>query len=151
MLLLVALLCGFIVWSDGKDNIDGTQLTHYEYTVSNGYSGRRVTFMIEQKDSIVVAKVKDCSMLLDTCMVDSECEAPRELLETIGKMLVDAKVYKWENHYTNPDVFDGDSWSMDVAFGKQLFWSGGYMAWPNNDPTSEINSMIYKACNPKEE
>ncbi|MBQ3832719.1 MAG: hypothetical protein II815_06045, partial [Bacteroidales bacterium] len=76
-------------------------------------------------------------------------DVPRETLVEIGEMLVKAKVQNWESSYTNRDVFDGDSWSMDVKFGKDLIWSGGYMAWPDNDPTREINKIICNLCKPQ--
>ena len=95
------------------------------------------------------ATTRLCNFIIDSCDVYSVSDVPRETLVEIGEMLVKAKVQNWESSYTNRDVFDGDSWSMDVKFGKDLIWSGGYMAWPDNDPTREINKIICNLCKPQ--
>ena len=140
----------------GNSGLKGEDITFYEYHIRNGYSGQSIEYNICLKDSVVIASYKNCNMLMmrdDTipCEEYVARDVPRETLVKIGEMLVKAKVQNWESYYTNRDVFDGDSWSMDVKFGKELIWSGGYMAWPDNDPTREINKIIYNLCKPQDE
>lgn len=139
-----------------NNGLKGEDITYYEYHIGNGYSGQSYEFIIYLKDSVVIASYKSCNMLMmrdDTIPCEEYVlrDVPRETLVKIGEMLVKAKVQNWESHYTNRDVFDGDSWSMNVKFGKELIWSGGYMAWPDNDPTHEINKIIYNLCKPQDD
>ena len=149
--IAVILLCSCFYFSGDKNKLNGNDLTYYHYKVHNGYSGMSREYEIEYKDSVVRATMRDCNFLIDSCDVYSANDVPRATLVEIGEMLVKTKVQNWESHYTNRDVFDGDSWSMDVKFGKDLLWSGGYMAWPDNDPTHEINNIIYELCKPQKE
>ena len=149
--IIILLLCSCFYFRDDSKKLNGNDLTYYHYKVHNGYSGISIEYEIAYKDSVVTATMRDCNMLIDSCDVYSVSNVPREKLVEIGEMLVKAKVQNWESNYTNRDVFDGDSWSMDVKFGKDLFWSGGYMAWPDNDPTHEINKIIYNLCKPQNE
>ena len=148
-LIAVIALCSFLYFSGDKNKLNGGDLTYYHYKVHNGYSGMSIEYEIVFKDSIVTATVRDCNFLIDSCDVYSVSDVPREKMDEIGEMLLGAKLQNWEHSYSNPDVFDGDSWSLDVKFGKDLFWSSGYMAWPDNDPTREINKIIYSLCKPK--
>lgn len=150
-IVVVLLLCSFFYISDDGKKLNGSDLTYYHYKVHNGYSGMSREYEIAYKDSVVTATIRDCNFLIDSCDVYSTSEVPREKLTEIGEMLVKAKVQNWESNYTNRDVFDGDSWSIDVKFGNTLIWSGGYMAWPDNDPTHEINKIIYSLCKPQKE
>lgn len=147
--IIVLLLCSCFYFNEDKNGLKGSDLTYYHYKVHNGYSGMSLEYEIEYKDSTVTATMRDCNFLIDSCIVYSVSDVPREKLTEIGEMLVNAKVQNWESNYTNRDVFDGDSWSIDIKFGKDLFWSSGYMAWPDNDPTYEINKIIYSLCKPQ--
>lgn len=149
--IAVLFLCSSVYFYGDKNNLNANELTYYHYKIHNGYSGMSREYEIEYKDSVVTATMRDCNFLIDSCDVYSVSNVPREKLLEIGEMLVKAKVQNWESHYTNRDVFDGDSWSMDVKFGKNLIWSGGYMAWPDNDPTRTINKIIYDLCKPQNE
>jgi hypothetical protein len=149
--IAVVLLCSCFYFSGDKNKLNSNDLVRYYYKIHNGYSGISREYEIEYKDSIVTATMRDCNFLIDSCDVYSTNDVPRETLVEIGEMLIKAKVQNWESSYTNRDVFDGDSWSMDVKFGKDLIWSSGYMAWPDNDPTHEINKIIYNLCKPQKE
>ena len=146
---VILLLCSCFYFSGDKNKLNANEFTYYHYRVHNGYSGMSRECEIEYKDSVVTATMRDCNFIIDSCDVYSVSDVPRETLVEIGEMLVKAKVQNWESSYTNRDVFDGDSWSMDVKFGKDLIWSGGYMAWPDNDPTREINKIICNLCKPQ--
>jgi len=147
----ILLLCSCFYFSGDKNKLNANDLVRYYYKVHNGYSGFSREYEIVYADSIVTATVRDCNFLIDSCDVYTASDVPRETMVEIGEMLIKAKVQNWESGYTNPDVFDGDSWSMDVKFGKDLIWSGGYMAWPDDDPTHEINKIIYNLCKPQKE
>lgn len=138
-----------------NSGIKGEDITFYEYHIGNGYSGQSYEYSIYLKDSVVIASVKMCNMLMmreDTipCEEHVVSDVPREKLVQVGKLLLDAKVQKWENFYTNPDVFDGDNWSMSARFGKISYHSSGYMNWPDKAPFREINGIIAEVCLPKE-
>ena len=137
------LLCSCFCLTDDGNKLKADDLTYYYYKIHNGYSGFSREYEIVYKDSVVTATVRDCNMLLDSCDVHSVSNVPREKLIEIGEMLVKAKVQNWESSYSEPNVFDGDSWSFDVKFGKKMYWSSGYMAWPKDDPTHKINKIIY--------
>ncbi|MBO4615016.1 MAG: hypothetical protein J5709_07860 [Bacteroidales bacterium] len=147
----ILLLCSCFYFSGDKNKLNANDLVRYYYKVHNGYSGFSREYEIVYADSIVTATVRDCNFLIDSCDVYTASDVPRETMVEIGEMLIKAKVQNWESSYTNPDVFDGDSWSIDVKFGKDLIWSGGYMAWPDDDPTHEINKIIYNLCKPQKE
>ena len=151
-IVIVAALGVCMSFCSVDNGLKGEKLSFYEYHVGNGYSGRSYEYSIYLKDTTVVASIKECNYLMmdanDTipCKEHVVSGVPREMLDTIGKLLVDANVHRWESHYTNPDVMDGDSWSITVAFGDEKYWSGGYMAWPKGDPTRTINEMICRVC-----
>ena len=146
----ILLLCSCAIFSGDKNKLNANDLVRYYYKVHNGYSGMSREYEIEYKDSVVIATMRDCNFIIDSCEVYTVSDVPRETMVEIGEMLINAKVQNWEHSYTNRDVFDGDSWSMDVKFGKDLMWSSGYMAWPDNDPTREINKIIYNLCKPQD-
>ena len=148
---IVLLFCGCFYFRNGKNKMKASDLTYYHYKIYNGYSGISFEYEIVLKDSVVTATVRDCNLLTDSCKVYSANNVSREKLEEIGKMLVKSKVQNWESSYSNPDVFDGDNWSLSVKFGKDELWSNGYMAWPDNDPTDYINEIISDMCKPQNE
>ena len=151
--LTALIFCCCCCFNSDRYKLKGSDLVYYHYKVHNGYSGMSKEFEIMCKDSVVSAIVRDCNFLLpnEECKVDSVSNVPREKLEEIGDMLAKANVQDWEHSYSNPDVFDGDSWSLDVKFGKNFFWSRGYMAGPDYDPTYEINKIIIDLCKPQKE
>jgi hypothetical protein len=112
--------------------------------------------MIYEKDGVVIASINECNYLMmrdDTipCKERVVKDVPREKLEQVGKLLVDAQVQKWESYYNNPDVFDGDNWSVSIQFGDQKFDSNGYMNWPNKAPFRAINEIIVEICGSSQE
>ncbi|MBR5982528.1 MAG: hypothetical protein IK025_02240 [Bacteroidales bacterium] len=139
------------------DGLKGEDLTFYQYHVGNGYSGQSTDYSIYEKDGVVTASIKECNFLMmredDSipCNEYAISDVPREKLIEIGKLLVDAKIQKWERDYYATDVFDGDNWSVSVRFGDKSFDSHGYMKWPKDAPFHEINRIIGELCMPKEE
>ena len=154
---VVLLLCVCMSFYYRSDELNGGNLTYYLYHVGNGYSGQSYDYSIFEKDGVVTASIKECNFLMmredDTipCKEHIANDVPREKLEFIGKLLVDAKIQKWESNYYATDVFDGDNWYVSVRFGNKNFDSHGYMEWPENAPFHEINRIIGELCMPKEE
>ena len=154
--VLVALLGACMSFCFSGDGLNGEDLTFYQYHVGNGYSGQSTDYSIYEKDGVVTASIKECNFLMmreDTipCKEHAVSNVPREKLTEVGKLLVDAKIQKWERDYYDPDVFDGDNWSVSVRFGDKSYDSHGYMKWPKDAPFYEINSIIGKLCMSKEE
>ncbi len=154
--VLVALLGACMSFCYSGDGLNGEDLTFYQYHIGNGYSGQSYDYSIYEKDGVITASFKECNILMmredtDPCKEHTVSNVPREKLTEVGKLLVDAKVQKWESFYTDPDVFDGDNWSVSINFGAKRFSSGGYMKWPEKAPFHEINSIIGQLCMPKEE
>ena len=147
----ILLLCSCFYFSGDKNKLNANDLVRYYYKVHNGYSGISREYEIEYNDSVVTATMRDCNFILDSCEVYTVSDVPRETMVEIGEMLIKAKVQNWESSYTNPDVFDGDNWSVSVRFGDKRFDSHGYMKWPENAPFHEINRIIGELCMPKEE
>lgn len=155
-LVLMAILSICMSFCYSGEELKGEDLTFYQYHVGNGYSGQSYDYSIYEKDGVITARVKDCNLLMisdDTipCKEHVANDVPREKLVEIGKLLVDAKIQKWKNFYTEPGVFDGDNWSVSVRFGNKSFDSHGYMKLPKDAPFREINSIIGKLCMTKEE
>lgn len=154
---VVMSLCVCMSFYYKSDRLKGKELTFYLYHVGNGYSGQSYDYSIYKKDGVVTASLKDCNILMireDDSIPCKEYIAnnvPRQKLEFIGKLLLDANIQKWESNYYAKDVFDGDDWSVSVRFGDKNFNSHGYMMWPENAPFREINKIISELCMPKEE
>ena len=57
--------------------------------------------------------------------------APKDILETIGKMVRDNKLYKLSSSYTPPfEVMDGYGWHLEIGYDGDSLWSGGNNARP---------------------
>lgn len=61
-------------------------------------------------------------------------KAPDDLLEKIGAIARDSKLYKLKSHYDPPfEVLDGYGWHINIIYPGDSIWSGGTNAWPRED------------------
>ena len=152
VIVAVITLCSFGVQREKTVKLRDKDFTYYEYKVSNGYAGSSVTYTIYVEEGVVKARYTECNYMMmqddtDPCVEQAVSDVPQKKLREIGKLLVD--VQSWESYYVEPDVFDGDNWSVNVKFGDCSFYSSGYMKWPDKAPFRSINRIIKEICNQK--
>ena len=72
-------------------------------------------------------------------------KAPDNLLQTIGEIVRNNKIYKIKSHYMpDMEILDGYGWSMSIEYADGYISSGGSNAGPGGDISAGI-SLILKS------
>ncbi len=117
-------------------------LVSYYYSDSNGYGGWTTEYYMYEENGSVVARMEEFDYS-DRRYSFEKRDVDRKDFEWVDSLLKDAGVHKWKSDYQPVfEILDGDNWSVRVQFADDTIDSGGYMAGPRKDPTTEINERI---------
>ena len=145
ILLLITLMflniftgCGF----NGHNFYDDTP---------TGYHFVRQGTMANPDYSYEIKTLEDGTVTLSYTRFDpvvTILKAPAGLLEEIGRIVRDCRIYNIKERYLPPmTVLDGYMWSMDIYYPEGKIYSHGSNAKPSGDireGISQINALIAK-------
>ncbi len=148
---ILASLFSFMSCGTSTSQIGGGNQTDTLDSFSYGLYGTRATPEVEF--TVEYFNETECKVIYfnkDSRTSDIEQRdtvfAPASLLQDIGKVVREHKMYKYKERYKSLfKVLDGNAWSMTIKYmnGKRIT-SGGYAASPKDDGLRVIVGMMRK-------